>query len=167
MTGYRFRPIERGDNASVAALIREVMPEFGAVGSGFAIEDPEVDAMFEAYPPPQAGYWVLLDAGGDLVGGAGFAPLEGGPEGVCELRKMYLLRTARGRGLGAEMLTRVLTAASEAGFTGCYLETLDTMRQARRLYERFGFERRAGPLGATGHHGCDAWYERALPWPGR
>jgi len=46
------RRIEPGDDPAMGAVIREVMTEFGAVGSGFSIEDPEVDAMSAAYAGP-------------------------------------------------------------------------------------------------------------------
>ena len=36
------------------------------------------------------------------------------------------------------------------------------MADARRLYEKKGFEKLDRPLGATGHFGCDAWYAREL-----
>ena len=48
MSDYLIRPIAPGDDAAVASVIRTVMPEFGAVGSGFAISDPEVDWMSRA-----------------------------------------------------------------------------------------------------------------------
>ena len=40
----RIRPIEARDDAAIAAIIRSVMPEFGACGSGFAINDPDGNA---------------------------------------------------------------------------------------------------------------------------
>ena len=45
---WRLRPIEPGDDAAIAAIIRTVMPQFGASGEGFAINDPEVDWMTRA-----------------------------------------------------------------------------------------------------------------------
>lgn len=51
---FLIRPIETRDNAAVAAIIRTVMPEFGADGPGFAIHDAEVDTMYEAYARPPA-----------------------------------------------------------------------------------------------------------------
>jgi putative acetyltransferase len=36
------------------------------------------------------------------------------------------------------------------------------MEAARRLYEAAGFTRLAGPMGDTGHHGCDRWYALEL-----
>src|SRR5207342_3832387 len=49
---WRIRPIEARDDANVAAIIRTVMPEFGATGDGFSINDPEVDWMQRAYSIP-------------------------------------------------------------------------------------------------------------------
>jgi putative acetyltransferase len=155
------RPIEPTDDAAVAALIRTVMPEFGAKGPGFAINDPEVDCMSSAYRGARHGYWVLERAG-RVVGGGGFAPLDGGPADTCELRKMYFLPEVRGLGLGAQLLDLVLARAKEAGFGTCYLETLASMKGAQRLYEKKGFTRLAGPKGSTGHFGCNTFYERAL-----
>jgi putative acetyltransferase len=157
----RVRPIEPPDDPGLARLIRSVMPEFGACGPGYAIMDPEVDAMCAAYSAPRSRYWVV-ESGGRVVGGAGYAKLAGAGEGVCELRKMYLYPELRRRGFGARLLSIVLEHARADGYHVCYLETLESMMAARRLYERFGFERLEQPMGDTGHHGCDTWYARSL-----
>ena len=52
--------------------------------------------------------------------------------------------------------------ATGFGFRACYLATLNHMAVARRLYARNGFAPLEGPLGNTGHYGCNAWYLRAL-----
>ena len=161
---YTIRPLQPADDPQVTALIQAVMPEFGASGPGFALHDPEVLRMSQHYHSERARYFVV-EHDGQVVGGGGFAALDGGEPGVCELRKMYFLPEARGLGLGARLLTHVLAAASEAGFDRCYLETLETMSRARRLYESFGFRKLPAPLGATGHFGCDAWYALELAAP--
>ena len=92
------------------------------------------------------------------LGGAGVAPLAGGDGSVCELRKMYFLPEARGIGAGAAMMATCLEAARGFGFAHCYLETLTGMDGAMRLYERSGFRRIGGPMGATGHGSCDVFY---------
>src|SRR5690606_29509637 len=91
----RIRPIRPGDDAAVAAIIRAVLPEFGATGPGFAINDPEVDWMSRAYAAPRRAYFVIEGDGGRVVGGGGVGPLEGGDADTCELRKMYFLPEAR------------------------------------------------------------------------
>lgn len=155
------RLIRPEDDRQVASLIRAVMPEFGACGAGFAIHDPEVDAMSAAYAPPRHRYYVV-EREGRVVGGAGVAPLTGGPEGVCELRKMYFLPEARGLGAGKRLLAQLLEDAAAFDFHTCYLETLKSMTGAQGLYRRMGFTPLPGPLGNTGHFGCDRWYARPL-----
>lgn len=156
------RPIVRDDDAAMAAIIRKVMPEFGASGCGFAINDPEVDWMSRAYAAPRSAYFVVEDDTGRVLGGGGVAPLEGGDADTCELRKMYFLPDARGRGAGAALMQRCLDAARGFGFARCYLETLTGMDAAMRLYARSGFRRIDTPLGNTGHGGCNTFYLRDL-----
>ncbi len=161
MANACIRPIAPADDAAMAAIIRAVMPEFGATGDGFAINDPEVDWMSRAYSAPRHAYFVL-ERDNKVLGGAGIAPLAGGDDDVCELRKMYFLPEARGLGAGAAMMSRCLDAARGAGFARCYLETLCGMDAAMRLYQRSGFHRIDGPMGATGHGGCNTFYLREL-----
>ena len=154
---YQLRPIEARDDSTMARIIRTVMPEFGATGSGFAINDPEVDWMSQAYAAPRSAYFVI-ERDGVVLGGGGVAPLAGGDDDTCELRKMYFLSGARGIGAGAAMMERCLGSARGFGFRQCYLETLSGMDAAMRLYERSGFRRIETPLGATGHGGCNTFY---------
>ncbi len=154
---FSIRPIMSGDDAAMAAIIRAVMPEFSAVGDGFAINDPEVDWMSRAYAQPRSAYFVV-ERDGIVLGGGGVAPLDGGDGDTCELRKMYFLPQARGLGAGSAMMERCLQAARGFGFTRCYLETLCGMDAAMRLYERSGFRRIDAPMGATGHGGCNTFY---------
>jgi len=161
---FAIRPIQRSDNAAVAAIIRDVMTEFGAVGCGFSINDPEVADMYAAYRAPGHAYFVVT-TGGAVLGCGGVAPLSGGEPGTCELRKMYFLPQLRGRGAGAALMRRCLDAATAAGYRRCYLETTTGMKQARRLYQRFGFAELDQPLGNTGHTGCGSWMLKTLRDP--
>ena len=158
------RSIRSTDEPAVARVIRAVMPEFGADGPGFAIHDAEVDHMFTAYERARARYFVL-EAGGQVLGGGGIAPLDGGEADTCELRKMYFLPEARGRGWGERLLTRCLEAAREAGYARCYLETCTGMEAAMRLYVKMGFQPICSSMGSTGHCGCDRFYVLALRSP--
>ena len=94
------RAMRAEDNNAVARIIRDVMTEFGAVGCGYSIEDAEVDAMFEAYPPPRSAFFVV-EHEGRIMGCGGLGPLAGADESICELRKMYFQPELRGMGRGA------------------------------------------------------------------
>ena len=157
IAAFAIRPIEARDNAAVAAVIRSVMPEFGAIGEGFAINDPEVDWMSRAYDVPRAAYFVV-ESDGVVLGGGGIAQLERGDGDTCELRKMYFLPGLRGLGAGSALMERCLASARAFGYRRCYLETLRGMDSAMKLYESSGFHRIGAPRGQTGHGGCNTFY---------
>jgi putative acetyltransferase len=153
---FSIRPIQACDDAAVAAIIRAVMPEFGADGPGFAIHDAEVDAMHAAYARAGCAYFVV-QGDGRVCGGGGVAPLDR-HAGVCELRKMYFLPALRGLGAGDALMRTCLDAARDLGYRQCYLETLTGMDAAQRLYAKHGFARIPQALGNTGHFGCNRFY---------
>lgn len=154
---FHIRAIQASDDAAIAGIIRKVMPEFGAIGDGFAINDPEVDWMSRAYSEQRSAYFVVV-INGEVKGGGGIAQLVGGDRNTCELRKMYFLPECRGLGAGTALMAKCLQAARQHGFKRCYLETLDSMKEAQKLYERSGFKKQCGTLGDTGHGGCDTFY---------
>ena len=155
---YSIRPITAQDNPAMASIIREVMTAFDAVGPGYSINDREVDEMFEAYNFPHSAYFVLVDEEDKVVGGAGIAPLLGGDEDICELKKMYFLPEARGKGMGKAIALYCLDVAREKGYKRCYLETITRMKVAGLLYEKICFVPLSQRMGDTGHDSCGAYY---------
>ncbi len=147
------RPIKKGDDPSVGQIIRSVLEDFNVPKVGTAYADKSLDCMFETYQKPNTAYFVL-EEGNRLIGGGGIAPLEHYDGNVCELQKMYFLPEARGRGLGTEMIDRCLQQARIFGFDQCYLETMEYMEAAQKLYKKYGFQYLQGPMGDTGHYSC-------------
>ncbi len=157
------RPIRQSDNESIAQVIHDVMTEHACTGPGFAIHDAEVADMHGAYSVEGAGYFVI-EHGGVVMGGGGYARLEGtsADEATCELRKMYFRQEGRGLGLGHSLIELLLDDMRSCGYRRCYLETTSWMATAQHLYGRHGFEEAPGPIGDTGHHGCDKFFVRTL-----
>lgn len=114
----RIRHIEHSDNGTMARIIRSVMPDFGADAPGFAIHDPSVDNMYEAYQQQRSSY-LVCDVNGQVVGGGGVAPLQGGDENICELQKMYFLPSSRGKGFGKQLLRACIREAISFGYEKC------------------------------------------------
>lgn len=156
------RPSRPDDDAALATVIRTVMTSYGAVGPGFSIEDAEVDQMHATYAQPRSLLLVVDDGGGRVIGCGGIAPLAGGDPDICELKKMYFLPEARGRGLGRALMTGLEAAARERQFRMVYLETLDTMVEAGNLYARMEYTPRDSPMGDTGHCRCTHFYTKTL-----
>ena len=124
---------------------------------GYAIHDPEVDCVYEAYTKERSCF-LVIEKNGVVLGGGGIQQLKGGESDTCELQRMYLLPEARGKGAGEQLLHALLSRAKSEGFSQCYLETTASMQQAKRLYEKLGFLQLSQRLGSTGHCACEGWY---------
>jgi putative acetyltransferase len=159
---YRIRPMAPEDDPAMARIIVDVMTEFGAVGCGYSIEDPEVNHMYSAYDRDDAEFYVVESADGEVLGGGGVAPLKGADADICELQKMYFRPQLRGTGMGTRLLIHCLDRARALGYRLCYLETLESMHQARHVYRKLGFEDLEAPMGGTGHFKCNRWMSRVL-----
>jgi putative acetyltransferase len=75
---------------------------------------------------------------------------------------MYLTPSARNLGLGRQLIQLCMDQAKQLGYRKMYLETLPELSQAVRVYEKFGFHYLDGPLGNTGHFGCNVWMLKDL-----
>ncbi|TAK30864.1 MAG: GNAT family N-acetyltransferase [Saprospiraceae bacterium] len=156
-----FRPIRPEDDEAVARLIRTVMTEYNCTDEGYSIHDPELDTMYDNFSHDRAIYWVVLHpATGEIAGGGGIGPLTDAPADTCELKKMYFYPELRGFGLGERMVALCLETAKKLGYQRCYLETVDRMKRANKLYRKMGFHRLDAPMGNTGHCSCEGWFLR-------
>jgi putative acetyltransferase len=75
---------------------------------------------------------------------------------------MYLSPAARGKGTGKMLIEKALEFAGNYGYRNVYIETMPELRKAMSVYEKFGFTYLDGPMGATGHFGCDIWMIKEL-----
>ena len=158
----QIRPIQLEDNPAIAKIIRTTLEEFGANKPGTVYFDSETDHLFELFSKtPSSAYQVALQDG-KLVGGAGIYPTPNLPEGTCELVKMYLLAAARGKGVGRTLIEKAFQLASNLGYQAIYLETMPELKKAIYIYEKMGFQYLDGPMGNSGHTGCDIWMIKTL-----
>lgn len=155
------RNIQPSDSPVLAGIIRNTLAEFGANKPGTVYYDATTDHLFDYFQQSRAAYYVaLLNEG--IVGGGGIYPTEGLPDDTCELVKMYLVPAARGMSLGRTLIEKNIAFASEAGYRNIYLETMPELKQALKVYARFGFEHLDGPIGKSGHTGCSMWMLKRL-----
>jgi GNAT superfamily N-acetyltransferase len=80
---------------------------------------------------------LLAREDGEPVGILALRPL---PDGVPELRRMFVAPDARRRGVGRALIVRMLEEAREAGHTRLRLVTVPAFATAIALYESLGFE---------------------------
>ena len=161
MKNVVIRTIQPTDNKNLAAIVRNVLAEFGANHAGTVYYDPTTDNLFELFQKEKSIYFVAL-INDEIVGGAGIFPSSGLPEKTCELVKMYLSKNARGQGLGKLLIKKCIDFAIENGYKHIYLETMPELKKAMSVYEKFGFYYLKSAMGNTGHFGCDIWMMKDL-----
>jgi len=156
MSEFEIREILPSDNKTLATIVRNTLAEFGANHPNTVYYDPTTDHLYELFQKEGAIYYVAENEQG-LAGGAGIYPSNGLPADTCELVKMYLIPSVRGKGLGKLLIEKVLDFAKDSGYKKVYIETMPELRKAMSVYEKFGFKYLNGPMGNTGHTGCSIW----------
>jgi len=161
MDNIVIRNIRASDNPYLAKIVKDTLAEFGANHPNTVYYDPTTDTLFEMFQKKGSVYFVA-EMNGEIIGGGGIYPTGGLPADTCELVKMYLLPHARGAGLGRTLIEKCLASAKEIGYKQVYIESMPELKQALKVYAKFGFEYLKGPMGNSGHTGCSLWMLKSL-----
>jgi len=90
------------------------------------------------YAPPGGALLLAKDANGEALGCVALRRLA--PVGVCEMKRLYVVDAARGRGVGGVLISAVVSIAKDLGYREMRLDTLPTMTSALDLYRQAGFQ---------------------------
>lgn len=161
MKNVTIRNIQPQDNPYLSKIVKDTLAEFGANHPNTVYYDPTTDALFEMFQKKGAAYFVA-ELNDEIVGGGGIYPTDGLPADTCELVKMYLLPHARGSGLGRTLIEKCIAYAKDYGYKRIYLESMPELKQALKVYAKFGFEYLKGPMGNSGHTGCSLWMMKEI-----
>jgi GNAT superfamily N-acetyltransferase len=117
----------------VEALLREMAERYD--------DDPDTIARTD----PGAAFVLLLDDDGTPLGCGAVQRLAksvpGAPDDHGEVKRVYVVPPARGRGLSRPLMSALVELARERGFTYLQLETGDVQPEAIGLYESSGWHR--------------------------
>jgi putative acetyltransferase len=155
------RPVSPADNAALAQMIRAVFDEFDAPRQGTVYDDPTTGHLYEYFATPRSVLWVA-EVGNEIIGSCGIFPTEGLPADCAELVKYYLPQTARGKGIGRELLVKCIESAKSLGYRAIYLESFSQFEKAVGIYEKLGFTSLNAPMGNSGHTACNIWMIKEL-----
>lgn len=99
--------------------------------------ETEVKALPGKYASPGGDILLARDANGNVIGCVALRPLT--PLVCCEMKRLYILPTGRGMGIGKKLVNAVVEIAGSLGYQEIKLDTLPSMGNAISLYTRSGF----------------------------
>ncbi|MEA2219154.1 MAG: hypothetical protein QOJ35_1780 [Solirubrobacteraceae bacterium] len=124
------------DEEPAATLVQGMRDEIAALYDGLDLDGDDM---------PKAGPGELGPPGGTFVVGVrdGVAVCCGGvkrlPDGACEIKKMFVVDAARGRGVARALLTELERRARALGYDVARLDTGPRQPRAQLMYERAGY----------------------------
>jgi ribosomal protein S18 acetylase RimI-like enzyme len=133
MTGTRAARFPE-DRESVREIFREYAGGLG-VDLSFQAFESELEDLPGKYAEPRGRVLLAVD-GEQVVGCVAMRPLE---EAICEMKRMYVRPSGRGRQLGKRLACAICRAAREARYEHIRLDTLPRMQAAQALYLSLGF----------------------------
>jgi putative acetyltransferase len=153
---FLIRDWEERDRIPASEVISSVLAEY-SLGWEPDGADRDVLQVEEYYLAIGGEFWVI-EYQNQVVGTGAYYPIHRGEKAV-EIRKMYLLPSARGVGLGKYLLQQLERAIANRGFQQIWIETATVLAEAVKLYESNGYQPATG-LETTR---CDRVYVKGLP----
>ena len=154
-----FKTLNAEHDTALAALIRTNLKAHQLDIPGTVYFDEGLDHLSPYYDQEGRVYYVLMEED-KLVGGIGLAEIGVFAE-CCELQKLYLDDSVKGRGLGYRLIDKIETAARSFGYKRMYLETHTNLQAAIHIYEKAGYREIARPDSVV-HSTMNRFYVKEL-----
>jgi drug/metabolite transporter (DMT)-like permease/GNAT superfamily N-acetyltransferase len=114
-----------------------------------------VETIADEYVEP-GGTFLVVYEDGEAIACGGIRALD---DGAAELKRMYVVPDARGRGVGAELLARLEDEARRLGYRRLRLDTASQLKEAQALYRGAGY---AEVPDYNGNVAATHWFEKEL-----
>lgn len=140
--GWTIRDVSDADSDALIRLIGAIYAEYPGCVLDLEGVDADLTAPRTTIEAKQGRWLVVEGPQGTVVACVGWAPIEAlGDDPSLELKRLYVARSARRRGLGGWLIEQVRQAARERGARTIVAWSDDRFADAHRLYEREGFVR--------------------------
>ena len=124
----------RADESPGRELLIELIAYFNAIYPGRAARPGSVTTPGELAPPH--GAFLVGYENGRAIACGGLRRLDGR---VCEIKRMYVVPDARGRGVGRALLEALEAAAARAGYERVRLDAGPRQDHSRALFASAGY----------------------------
>jgi putative acetyltransferase len=129
----------QAESPAQVAQARELFLEYAqslGVDLCFQSFEEELAGLPGHYAPPE-GRLLLAEYDGQLAGCVALHPWEAG---VCEMKRLYLRPSFRGKGLGRVIAEKIIAEARSVGYRSMRLDTIaPIMKDAVEMYRKLGF----------------------------
>jgi GNAT superfamily N-acetyltransferase len=129
------QPQSAGDWLQARRLVEEYAASLG-LDLGFQNIAHELEHLASEYSAPTGAFLIASERGTAL----GCAGVRRFAEGDGEIKRLYVVPAARGRGIGLQLARRIVAEATRLGYARLLLDTLPAMQQAQALYASLGFK---------------------------
>jgi putative acetyltransferase len=129
----------QAESSAHVAQARELFQEYAqslAVNLCFQNFEQELARLPGHYAPPD-GRLLLAEYDGQM---AGCVALHKWEDGICEMKRLYLRPSFRGKGLGRVIAEKIIAEARSIGYQRMRLDTIGPlMKDAVEMYRKLGF----------------------------
>ena len=129
---FSFRSGKNRDSKQIIELVYSVLEEYGLIPEPNGV-DKDLAAVEKSY---KDGYFGVIEKDNTIIATYGLFPIN---SKAVEIRKMYALPSARGKGLGIWMVNHLIEIAKHNNYKVIELETASPLKEAINLYIKIGF----------------------------
>jgi GNAT superfamily N-acetyltransferase len=98
--------------------------------------DKELENLPGEYSPPYGGLFIAVHER-DVLGCIALRRID---DATCEMKRLYVRPAGRGKGIGTLLVKTLIETAKNHGYKQMKLDTVPSMKEAIRIYIRFGFK---------------------------
>jgi len=124
------------DEEPAASLVQAMREEIAALYEGLELDGAQMPKAGPAQMSPPGGTFIVGFEDGVAVCCGGLKRLSGE---ACEIKRMFVVAPARGRGLARQLLVELERRARELGYAIVRLDTGPRQPRSQRMYERAGY----------------------------
>ena len=124
------------DEEPAATLVQAMRDEIAGLYEGLELDGAQMPKAGPAEMAPPGGTFIVGYEDDVAVCCGGIKRL---PDGACEIKRMFVVEAARGRGVARELLIELERRARELGYSVARLDTGPRQPRAQGVYERAGY----------------------------